>query len=140
MPIVLIDRRAPQRIAFGGASITLYEASGDRVLAEIRRGARAAHASPDTATEASTEAAVRLVAGCVTDWSGVEDATGAAIPWPDAGAAVGVAGVPEPSASALAARRALLALLPWDVLSRLDAAAARSWEAAQGSGKGSETA
>ena len=140
MPIVLTDRRTTKTLTFGDATITLYEAAGDRVLAEIRRGARDAMGRPSEVDSVSLAGTLRLLAEIVTDWTGVQDATGAPVPWPEPGAALGPSGTSAPSPAALALRRDLLAVLPWNVISELDAAAARGWREGQDSGKGSPTA
>lgn len=139
MPIILTDRRAPKTLTFGDASITLYEAAGDRVLAEIRRGVRDALGRPDGLDAVSLAGTIRLLSEVVVGWTGVYDATGAAVPWPETGAACGIPGAPAPSSGALEQRRGLLAVLPWNVLAELDTAAATAWREASESGKGSQT-
>lgn len=141
MPIVLADRRAPQSLRFGDAELRYYVASGDRILREIRRGAREAHASPADPDGPQIDAAVRLASEVVIGWSGVVDASDPPkpIPWPAEGAACGIAGVPEPTTADLVARVELLRLLPYNVLAELDRRIAVAWSEAVASGKGSPT-
>ena len=139
MPIVLVDRREPKRLQFGDAAITYYEAAADRVVAEIRRGARRAAGNVDDRDAAGVDAAIRLCAEVVVGWSGVVDAAGTEVPWPAPGQAVGVNGCIEPTSAEIAARSDLLRLLPWNVLERLDAAMATAWRESADAGKGSPT-
>ena len=137
MPIVLIDQRTPKRATFDDAWIEYVEASADRVLAEIRRGYRRASGKPDEADAAGTDAAVRLCAEVVLDWGGIVDVNGAEVPWPAKGHAAGVEGHSAPSAADMAQRSALLRVLPWNVLARLDGLIASAWTGSAESGKDS---
>jgi len=68
------------------------------------------------------------------DWSGIEGADGAPLPWPAAGKGYG--GEEKPSAEDVAQRVALLSCLPWNVQSRLDASVAVTFTESTNSGKG----
>jgi hypothetical protein len=136
LPIVLADTKTPKTLDLDGASITYYAPGGDRVLASIRRGARRAPAEADR-EDLGIDVLADLAAQSVADWTGVTDAQGTPIPWPDAGRVVGVPGVDAPSSEALMLRRGLLRLLPWSVLVHLDGALDEAHRAGAESGKDS---
>jgi len=129
MPIRLIDAASPRTLEIGGAVFHYRHANGDRVRSVLARAVNARTGAPD-----GEDAAMRLVAEHVFDWSGIEGADGAPLPWPAAGKGYG--GEEKPSAEDVAQRVALLSCLPWNVQSRLDASVAVTFTESTNSGKG----
>lgn len=142
MPIVLVQTQPPRTVEHSGVVVTYRVPAADGIAVEIRRASRRMVATPnptDAEDEAHVEISIGLLARYIESWTGVVDAAGTPVQWPEAGrTGVGPTG---PSPEGLRARDGLLRALTFGALDML-AGAIRgaieaAGEAAASSGKGS---